>query len=436
MSQTRRILKEIASTGEYEALVAAVEQADYEAMFGNYVRISERLSRGKRVIEESIENLPLQNKEERRDKFFRAFELATQRILPVWHQLHQQLHSGLAERKIMEGEVFGFGRKGDPLVKTPEGVIVVLNGLKAEEGERVRFRVVQETETLSFGRVFELNPQFFYLLMTQEARQKIEDSLAVIGDRLETSPEPLNEVSLSELGELLHKLEDIGKLSSPFRAGERERIAAQVLRYRKGLLYGAGIRIMFEFISRQEEKDIDNFYQDGYEEKATALLAVGLFRRHTYEAAKGLLLSDKPEGYEQVMSEMEDKIDSMDSAMKLLEFRSAVDDVYPRAKRYLGKMGGLFDRLAERAKRVTEALSQKGVADPEEIELAIKKAFSEETLFVELRKAFGSSKEFLSLRGALAELNRKLGNQESTSAEAAFRPYLRHKILQAFGPEA
>ena len=432
MSQTKRILKEIASSEDYQALATAMERVDYEAMFASYRRISQLLSEGKRKIEESLQNLPVQNRDEHRDKFLRAFELATERMLPLWHQLNSEL----IKKKVMEGEVFDFGKKGDPLVKRPEGTIVVLPGSKLEKGERVRFRVVQEAEKLNFGQVFDLNPQSFYLLITEEAREKIRNSLALIGDRLKTSQQPWNEGSLSELGELLQKLEEIKKLSSKLQAEDRERVAAQVAKHRKRLLQGASMRLMSDFTSQQEEREIENFYQDSHQEKTKALLAVGLFRRHTYEAAREkLFLGDSPEGYTEVLSQMENKVDSMDSAIELLKLKSAIDEVYPKAKGYFEKMDRLFENLTQRAKQVADVLSNKGVVDPEEVYLTIKNAFSEEVLFLELRKAFRSSKEFLSLRGAFTELNRWLRNQETLSSEAAFRPYLHHKVLQAFGDQ-
>lgn len=432
MSQTKRILKEIASGEDYQALVAAMERVDYEAMFAPYMHISQLLGEKKMGVAEGLANLPLQSRDEHRNKFLRAFELATERILPLWHQLDSEL----AKRKVMEGEVFSFGKKGDPLVKRPEGTIVVLPGAKLEEGERVRFRVVQEGEKLNFGRVLDLNPQSFYLIITEEAREKIRDSLALIGDHLKTSPQPWKEGSLSELGELLQKLEEIKKLSSTLRTEERERVAAQVTRYRKELLQSASIGLMSDLISQQEEREIQDFYQDNHEEKSKALLALGLFRRHTYETARErLFLGDKPEGYAEVLRQMEDRVDSMDSAIELLDAKSALDEVYPKAKEYFEKMDRFFENLTHRAKQVADVLSNKEVVDPEEIYLTIKNALSEEILFLELRKGFRSSKEFLSLRGAFTELGRWLRNQEIISSEIAFRPYLHHKVLQAFSEQ-
>lgn len=111
MSHTSRVLKEIAASEEYGSLETAVEQGDYEAMFDNYMSILEGLKGGRETIEESIENLPVQNKGDRRDKFSHAFEVAIERILPVWSGLDRRLKSGLSRSYVMEGEVFGFGKR-------------------------------------------------------------------------------------------------------------------------------------------------------------------------------------------------------------------------------------------------------------------------------------------------------------------------------------
>jgi hypothetical protein len=436
VTQTTKVLKEIASSEEYKALAGAVDKADYEAMFDPYMRISQLLQEGRASIEKSIENLPVQNKQGRLDKFQRAFELATERILPAWYQLNYRVNSGLVKTKVMEGEVFAFGKKGDPLVKAPEGAIVILPGSKLEQGQHVRFRVVQEAEKLSFGRIFNLNPQSFYLLMTQETRDKVNESLAWIRDRLSTFQGHWDGDSRAELGELLGRLQDAKELSSNLRPEESRRAASQVAGYRKQLLYNASLGLMFDLVSEREKKDIEKFYRDGQEDKSRALTALGLFRRHNYETAREkFLLKEEPEGYAHILSEMGDKVDSMDSAMELMEFQSAVDEVYPKAKSYFERMDRLFDNLVDRLKQFVDALSKNDVIDPKEIRLTIEESFSEGVLFLELRRAFRSSKEFLSSRGAFLELNRRLRNEEVVGAEAAFKPYLNHKILQAFGPE-
>lgn len=428
MSNTKKILKEIASGVEYKELADAIEQADYDVIFDSYMRISNLINSGKEKIEKGIESLPVRSRVERLDKFRQSFDLAVERTLPLWYQLNQTL----TKRQIMEGEVFGFGKKGDPLVRTPGGTLVALRGSKLEEGSRVRFIVEHKGEKISIGRVFDLNPQAFYTLITQESRDAIKRSLAAIEDLLKTGQELLKEGSFSQLGELLVELEEVKNLPPTFKPEERERIIAQALRYRNRLIYDIGVRSMYNFLSQKEEKEIEEFYHDRLEEKNKALSALGLFRYHTYEAAEKLVIDDKPEEYGQALSEIEDEIDSMESAMKLMDHKAAIDRAYPKAKSYIKKMKRIFDRLTRSVGQVVDALPEGGIVEPEEIQLAIKNAFNDDTLFVELRKAFRTSQEFLSQRGAFSELIRKLGDEESIAAETAFRSYLNHKISQAF----
>jgi len=430
------MLKEIAASEHYEALTTEVEQGDYDSMFDNYTSILKRLKGGRETIEEGIESLPVQNKDERRDQFSRAFKVAIKRILPVWYELDERLKSELARSNVMESEVFGFGKKGDPLVRTPEGVIVVVKGSKLEVGDRAQFTVVQETDKLSFGKAFELNRRSFYLLITQEAHDKIQESLKLIEDRLSSSPESSNEVSISELGELLQRLDEIRRLSSALRAKDRAATITRVVNYRKRLLLGVSRSYMFDFISRHEERDMENFYQDGREERVQALSALGLFRRHTHQMVEEKILpTGETEAFGEVLEKKMDGVDSMAAAMEFLEFKAAMDDVYPRAKRYFETIDQMFESLVGRASRVAETVATQDLVGAEDIRVAIEDAFTEETLFLELRRAFRSAKEFLSLRGAFTEVNRSLGDDESVAAEAAFRPYLRHKITQAFDPE-
>jgi len=121
--------------------------------------------------------------------------------------------------------------------------------------------------------------------------------------------------------------------------------------------------------------------------------------------------------------------------LEFMEFKSALDDALPRAKAYLDKMDRFFEKLVSRVKRVTDGLANEDLVDVEEFRSAIESAFSDDVLFAELRKSFRTSRDFLASRGAFMELNRRLGNQEALSAEAAFRPYLRHKITRAFGSD-
>ena len=436
MSQTTRALKAIATGDDYQALANAIEQVDYDSMFTCYMRLLELLTEEKEKIKEGIENLPHRNKQEQRDKFQRAFDLAAERILPLWHRLDQQLSAGLLRTNAVDGEVFAFGKKGDPLAKTAGGMVVVLPGCKKEIGERVRFRVVQETEKLSFGRVIDLDAQSFYSLITQEVRDRIRDSLAVVDDYVKRGQATTTGDPLVELTELLRALQEVKNMSSTLRADESRRIAAQVLQYRRRLLFTAGVKLMFALISSREESDIHDFYRDGAEERTKALAALGLFRHYGYEAARQeFFQGEAPEGYTERLGEMSDKVDSMNAALEFMEFKSALDDALPRAKAYLDKMDRFFEKLVSRVKRVTDGLANEDLVDVEEFRSAIESAFSDDVLFAELRKSFRTSRDFLASRGAFMELNRRLGNQEALSAEAAFRPYLRHKITRAFGSD-
>lgn len=428
MSNTTKILKEIATSDEYKVIAEAIEQADYETVCGSYLSISKRIDSGRAGLEEGFENLPLRSRGEHKEKFLQSFYLAVERILPLWHQLDQ----AIAKSGVMEGEVFGFGKKGDPLVRTPEGKLVALRSAGLEEGNRVKFVVVHEGEKISIGKVFEFNPHSFYTLLTQEPRERIRRSLASVQDQLKNSQWHLEEDYFARIKEILVELEGIKELPLNFSPHEREKITDQVQEYRKKLLYDVSVRLMFDFLSEQEEKSVEDFYGNGNEEKEKALSALGLFRHNTYEVAEKLLQSDKPEESGQALGEIDDEIDSMDSAIKLLDFKDAIDKAYPKAKSYLEKMNRLFDRLTKRVWQVIDNLPEAGVVEPEEIQLAVKNTFAEDTLFIELRKSFRSSSEFFSLRGAFNDLNKKIGDEESIRAEAAFRSYLDHVIPRAF----
>src|SRR4030042_3781675 len=164
MSNTKKLLKDIASGTEYKDLADAIEQTDYEAIFDSYMRISELISSSRGKIEEGIESLPVRSKAKRLDDFRQSFDSAVERILPLWNQLN----GVLAKSQVMEGEVFGIGQKGQALVKTPGGTIVALRGSKLEGCSRGRFAVEHEGEKISIGRVFDLNPQSLYIVITQE----------------------------------------------------------------------------------------------------------------------------------------------------------------------------------------------------------------------------------------------------------------------------
>jgi len=433
MSQTSKVIKDIATGEVYTQLTTAIEQNDYKSMYEAYVQIDAQLEEGKGKIEEGIDNLPVRNIREHREKFLKSFEQATVRMLPLWHQIRRQLEKGMESNGVLEGEIFGAGKKGDSLVKAPDGAVVVLGGSKIEPGKRVKFTIMQEAGKVKFGRIFNLEPQNFYLTVTQETRDKTRAMLASIEDAVATFHERLQEDPWPELGKLLEDLEEIKSLTSSLQTEERRRIFNQISRHRRTLIHQSGTRFMFKYIAEREESEIEEFYQDGQEERDRALAALGLFRRYTYDSVKQEILSgEKPEGYIEIVSQMNEEVDSMDSAMRLLDFETAMEEVHPRAKGYLERMDRFFENLAQKARRVTETLAEKGITDHEEIRQAIETAFTPEVLLRELRYTFKGSRDFISSRKAFLELNRMLRNEEAVAAESTFRPYLNHKVQQAF----
>ncbi len=433
MSQTSKVIKDIATGEAYTQLTSSIEQNDYKSMFEAYALIEAELQEGKTKIEEGIENLPVRNIRDHREKFQKAFDQARVRMLPLWDQIRRQLEKGMQSNGVLEGEVFGAGKKGDSLVKAPDGAVVVLGGAKIEPGKRVKFTIMQEAGKVKFGRVFNLEAQNFYLMVTQETRDRVRAMLASIEEAVDTFQERLQEDPWPELGRLLEDLEAVKSLTAALQTEERRRIFNQITRYRRVLIHQAGTRFMFKYIAEREENEIQQFYQDGQEERSRALSALGLFRRYTYDSVKQEILSgEKPEGYTEIVNQLNEEVDSMDSAMRLLDFESAMDEVHPRAKGYLERMDKFFDALAQKARRVTETLAEKGITDHQEIRLAIETAFTPEALLRELRYTFRSPRDFLSSRKAFLELNRMLKNEEAVTAESTFRPYLNYKVQQAF----
>jgi predicted nucleic acid-binding Zn-ribbon protein len=113
MSNTKKLLRDIASGTEYKALADAIEQTDYEAIYDSYMHISEMIDRSKEKIEEGIESLTVGSKDKRLDDFRQSFDSAVERMLPIWHQLN----GALAKSKVMEGEVSASEKKAIPWSK-------------------------------------------------------------------------------------------------------------------------------------------------------------------------------------------------------------------------------------------------------------------------------------------------------------------------------
>ena len=432
MSQASKTLKKIAAGEAYQSLEAAIKESDYAAVFTAYAQVTELLKEAEKEIGETIQNLPRQNREEDYQRFRSAFVLRSQTALPLWHRINSELE----KQKVAEGEVFALGEKGDPLVRTPGGKVVVIQGATLEKGDRVRFRVLTDGAKISFGRVFELNEDALYFVLSQETRDQIRHSLNALKDRIERYFRSGDDDGLSELGEILGGLEAVSQLTAKLKAEERERVIVRVRTYRRRLMDARLARIVSRFLSDWEEKQVAAAGDGDHEQLTLALSAPGIFRSQAYETLrKEILGQEKPRGYQEAIGRMEQDLNSMDCALKLLDFEKRIDEVYPAAKTYLNRMDRLFRGLSRKAQQVTTEISSGETCDVDEIRSAIASAFSDEKLYRELRGAFRSAAEFFTLRRALAELQTRLGNEESAPKEAAIKPYLSCVITAAFGKE-
>src|SRR4030042_34854 len=152
MSQTVKTLKKIASSEEYKALEAGVKELNPEAIAEAYNKISAIVEEAEKPILEQIQKLNRQNKDLDLQNFRSAFASRSKSVLPQWHWVNEQL----LKQKVMEGRVIGKGTRGDPLVRSPEGRIVVIrDGPNLKEGDKVRFRVTSEGQKIDFGVIFE-----------------------------------------------------------------------------------------------------------------------------------------------------------------------------------------------------------------------------------------------------------------------------------------
>lgn len=429
MSQTSKALKKIASGDEYKTLVSAIETADYDAILSSYLRISELLGEAEKEIQERLQSLPQRSKDEAYQRFRSAFASRAMATLPQWYHLNSEME----RRKIAQGEVVGTGSKGDPVARTREGRMVVITGAALEQGNKVRFRLVAEGERMSFGRLFELTPDSFYFILSEDTREKIRSSLISVRQCLNDHALEADESGWSQTEELLRKLEDIRDLASRLRTEERDGVIVRAVAYRRQLLERFCLRRAFQLLREEEKKKVAASCQGDGGQLAGALSAPGLFDYQAHEDIKADLFSgDDIKGYSDVLEAMEKNLDSMDSALKLLDFKSRIKEALPAAKGYFQNMDRLFSRLSERARMVVAAMAEDKICEMEQMRSAIKHAFSDTALYTEVRKAFRSPEEFFALREALAELLRRLGHTEYAAAEAALKPYLRQAVTAAF----
>jgi hypothetical protein len=433
MSQASKTLKKIAAGEAYQSLETAIKEGDYAAVFTAYTQVAELLKEAEKEIGETIQNLPRQNREEDYQRFRSAFVLRSQTALPLWYWINSELE----KQKVADGEVFALGEKGDPLVRTPGGKVVVIQGATLEKGDRVRFRVITEGAKISFGRVFALNEDAFYFVLSQETRDQIRHSLNALKDRIDQYFRSGDDDGLNELGEIMAGLEVVNQLAAKLKADEGESVIARVRTYRKRLMDACLARLVSRFLSDWEEKQVATSGDGDHQQLALALSAPGIFRSQAYETLKKEFLTpEKPRGYQEAIERMEQDLNSMDCALKLLDFEKRIDEAYPAAKTYLGRMDRLFRGLSQKAQQVTAEVGSREICDVAEIRSAIASAFSDDNLYRELRGAFRSAAEFFTLRRALVELQTRLGNDESVQKEAAIKPYLSRVITAAFGKES
>jgi hypothetical protein len=292
--------------------------------------------------------------------------------------------------------------------------------------------VVAEGEKIDFGRVFELNPDTFYFILTQDTRERIANTLSSIRERIDSYLRGEVETMSSELSQLLLELKDIGELATKLRGEEKERMLTRIQSDRTRLLKAAIVKLVFDFIAKQEERQIGDSCQGNKEIITLALSAPGLFRQQAHLSLKAELLSgDKPKGYSEIVDQLEKNLDSMETAVQLMDFKTKIEGAYPLAKRYLERMDLFFERLNRKASDLAFTLGG-NISDMPQIQSSIEIAFSLEALGAELRKAFRSPDEFFNLRGAMIELRFKLGNTEASRVEVAIQPYLRRIMSFAF----
>ncbi len=433
MSQAKNTLKKIASSEEYRNLEAAIKELNAQAIFSSYVSISGLLEEAEKEILENIQKLPRRNKDLDLQQFRSAFAARTLTMLPGWHWVDAELK----RQKIMEGKVFGLGTKGDPLVKTQEGKVVVVSGATLKEGDKVRFKVITEGPKISFGRVVELTPETFYLILTEDIREGIRNSLSTLGERINTHAQSTAENKLAELSQLLQELEGVRENAAKLGETERAAITSRVQFYRNRLLKTSLGKFVLDFLTRREEKEITDYCQGDQQQIAKALSSPGLFRYQAHVSVKAALLAgDKPKGYGETVNELEKNLNSMDAALQLMDFKAKIDGIYPMAKSYLERIDRLFGRISVKAEQLVASLAEGKAHDASEIQAAIEEAFSPAALATEIRGVFRSLGEFFELREALTEMRGMLGDAESKSNEAILEPYLRGIVASAFEANA
>jgi hypothetical protein len=425
MSQASKVLKEIAAAQEYVDLVQAIEKQDYEAVAANYQKLNAAIEEKKKGILDKIDTLPRQNKDTDRKQFLSAFDRLLDTNLPQF----ERINNLIKEQKVAEGEVFSTGAKGDPMVRSSEGKTVIVSGSTATQGARIIYRVTREGDKVDFARSVELNKDFFYSLLNQNILGKVIGSF----DAVEALIKQSSEITTEVLNELLGELHKIREMANSLRPEERTGIGSRIMAYRKKLLVDYGVKQALAYVNTREEKEISDFFSGDGQKIAAAMAAPGLFRIQTFQALKNELFSGgKLKGYGHMLSKMESNLETMDAAMKLMEFKAGIEDVEQASRSYIEKMDQLDDRLNKKARNTIYMIAEDKVYTSDEIRAEIENAFSDAALYAEFNRIFRSPNEFFSLREAVTKLMTMMGNNTAVASEAVIKPYLTKKVNEAF----
>lgn len=283
---------------------------------------------------------------------------------------------------------------------------------------------------MDFGRAIELDKDFFYSLLNQNILGKVITSFDSVEARLKQGA---GEITPAILNELLAELQNIRELANSLRPEEKTGIGSRIMAYRKKLLIDYGVKLAMDFVNSREEKEIADLLNGDEQKIAATASAPGLFRIRTFQSLKHeLFTGGKLKGYGQMLSKMESNLETMDAAMKLMEFKAGIENVEQSARSYVEKMDQLEDKINKKARNTVYAIAEDKIYTADEIRAEIEKAFSEASLYTEFNHIFRSPNEFFNLREAVTKLRMMMGNDKAAIAEAAIKPYLTKKVNQAF----
>jgi predicted RNA-binding protein with TRAM domain len=340
-----------------------------------------------------------------------------------------RLQSLIDKQDIIEGEIVNIGSKGDPITKASDGKTVIINGIKANKGDRVKYKITNPGPKVDFGKAVEINADFFYAIMNQDTLVRIQSYF----DSVDTYFKSSSNKTDGTLKELLSSLENARALSIKLKPEEQVRINNRILANRKSILADYIINKAFDFIAKEEEEEIGKFFNGDERKLSMVLTTPGIFRHRSLQSLKNdLFIENKLKGYDDIVKGLENNLDSMDGALKLMEFKTKIEELEPQAKTYLSKMGELFTKLNKKSYLTIDTIVEANTTDINEIHKQIENAFSGRSLDIEFRKVFRSLNEFFSLRDAAIKLQACLGNTSYLQAESIFRPYLKQKVASIF----